>query len=84
MLFRRKRFPEHAMALAALVGLGASMSAHAEQAASLDRELHLHPRFTERCRALDIASIPAAWADFEARIIQWIGTCVTSPATRTR
>ena len=78
MNFKNKRLSAQSMALAVLIGVGVSISAHADQAAAVDREIHLHPRFTERCRALDIVRVPSAWADFEAQIIEWIGTCVTS------
>lgn len=81
---RNKWLSAQSMALAVLIGAGASMSAHADQAVSADREIHLHPRFTKRCRALDVATVPDVWTEFEARIIKWMGTCVTSRSGNAR
>lgn len=72
------------MALALLIAVGASTSAHAEQADPVAREILLHPRFTKRCRALDMARVPSAWVDFQAQITRWIGTCVTSRSSNIR
>ncbi len=78
---RNKRLSAQSMALAVLIGVGGTMSAHADQVA--DRKTS-HPRFTKRCKALNVAAVPAKWPDFERAIIKWIGTCVTSRSRNAR
>lgn len=64
--------------------MSVSMGAHAGQNDAADGELSLHPRFTKRCRALDLVRVPDDWPIFEAQIIRWIGTCVTSRSGNAR
>ena len=82
MDIRNKWISAQSMALVVLIGVSTSMSAHADQSAG-DQETQ-HPRFTTRCKALDMAAVPGKWADFERAIVDWIATCVTSRSRNAR